>query len=261
MDKNLTDKIAKFKHDYATQYIDQEQEDFLVLDRVNGIVKDILEDPEVELDYLFTEDKIKKRNGFWSKVKKALPVITQSALLIAITSFLVKEAVSFYSNGEPTLYSYYKAILTEVCFIFLASYQARSLLEKIVAPILRASLFLLMSFVISSQVILDSTKFSTSSTVVDNRVELIKKQIEDKQKTIDFYIGKGWAVSTNKHVKDKEKLQAKLDEVLSEQRSGLTGDVARVNTYKAYGNIAFRVIILMISMLISRRLFRWKQTA
>lgn len=260
MNKELDHKIAKFKHDYATQYIDEEREDLLVLDRVNDIVKDILEDPEVELDHLFTEEKMKNRNGYWARFKKSLPTITQSVLLIAITSFLVKEAVSFYSSGEPDLYSYYKAILTEVCFIFLASYQARSLLEKIVAPILRFSLFLLMSFVISSQVILDNTKFSTNSDVVDNRAELIKRQIEDKQKTIDFYISKGWAVSTNKHVRDKEKLQEKLDEVLSEQRSGFTGDVARVNTYKAYGNIAFRVIILMISMLISRRLFRWRQT-
>ena len=151
--------------------------------------------------------------------------------------------------------TYIKAILTEVAFIFLSGYKVENWKEKLWVNTLRAGVFSLMLFVISSQTIYNGTKFQGNSESIQAQVELLEKQIAEKEKTIQFYIDKGWGNSVRKQTEDKNKLVDKLIALKEEQAKGSNEKVSNLVIYKSYGQAFFRVLLLFISVLITRRLF------
>lgn len=254
MDQELEKKVESIRRDYITSTIDIKQENALLYHKIRDLVKSIFKDENVDVDHLFTEGEIRTR-----KMNSRITLAVQAALLISITAFMVIEAVAFYSDGNPSGYSYFKAILTECCFIFMSAYRSDDFPEKYIAPIVRALLFTLMIYVISSGVITNFTMNSNNATVVDRRAEILESQIKDKQKTIDFYISKGWGNTTNRLVKEKDDLLRQLEKVQTDQQSGSTLTVMEAQKVKTYGNIAFRTLMLLVSYLISRRLFQWRK--
>lgn len=257
MDNNkLIDQAESIRKEYVTYNLDQEREDMILLDRINDVLATIFEDNTITVAYLFSPDKEPKY--IWHRFKtRVLPKVFPLALLFALTCFLISEASMFYGDGVATPYAYFKAILTEVCFIFISAYRPSNWVEKLSASFIRLSMVALMLFVITSETFLNTTKTTENASVLSDRVIAIESQIEAKQKTIDFYLTKGWGYSVNKFENEKIKLEEQLSELKSEQQGGNTVDVSKIIEYKAYGNAFFRFILLCISMLISRRFFRF----
>jgi len=102
-----------------------------------------------------------------------------------------------------------------------------------------------------------SVSVTAVSDNISQQVELIEKQIKAKEETIEFYKKKNWGTSVNKHEKEKNELVEKLIKLKEKQGEGKTEDVSKVVEYQAYGRAAFRVLLMLISVLITRRLFKF----
>jgi predicted phage tail protein len=169
---------------------------------------------------------------------------------------LVSEAVTFYADGNIADFkTYVKAILTEVSFIFLSGYMASDLKQKLWVNTLRASVFSLMLFVISSQTILGGVKVDTNAQAIQEQIQVLEEQIEAKEEMIKFYIAKGWGNNARKQSDEKNELVKKLLELKEKQAEGSNKEVSQLVVYKSYGQAFFRVLLLLISVLITRRLF------
>jgi hypothetical protein len=112
-----------------------------------------------------------------------------------------------------------------------------------------------MLFVISSQTLMSGTKFQTGSQAIQEQVVILEKQIAEKEKTIQFYLDKGWGNNVRKQTEDKNKLVEKLLALKEKQAEGSNAEVSQLVKYKSYGQAFFRVLLLLISVLITRRLF------
>ena len=252
----LLKQAEEIRKDYVTFNLDQEQEEIILLDRINDMLATIFDDNTITVAYLFSPDK--KPKYLWYKLKKTiLPKIFPITLLIALTCFLVSEATLFYGDGIASTGAYFKAILTEICFIFISAYRSNNLIEKTMVSLTRVGIVVLMLFVITSETFLNTTKTIENTSILSDKVSAVETQIQAKQKTIDFYLTKGWGVSVNKFENEKIKLEKQLFEMKSEQQGGANIAVSKKLEYKSYGNAFFRFLLLCISMLISRRFFRF----
>ncbi len=232
------------------------------LDRLNKLVQLILNDDSFSVYVALNEESLKK----WKKgrvtrwIKKAFlsnyKNLFYITFLCSITTFLVSEAVTFYADGDSADFkTYAKAILTEVSFIFLSGFKASSFIEKIWVNLLRVGVFCLMLFVISSQTLMSGTRFETNSDAIQEQVLILETQVAEKEKTIQFYIDKGWGNTVRRLTEDKNKLVDKLIELKEKQSQGSNEKVSDMVVYKSYGQAFFRVLLLLISVLITRRLF------
>jgi len=254
--KKLLDQAIKIKRDYQVYDLDEEKEEFTLIDRVNEMLSTIFGDDTITLENLFHPSKERKYK--WHLFKKNfLPKVFPLILLTCLTTFLVSEASLFYGDGVRTPYAIFKAILTEVCFIFISSYRASNLLESVGSFLVRIGMVALMLFVITSETFLNTTKTVENTSVIADKVVFLERQIEAKQKTIDMFLSKGWGISVNKHEVEKTNLERQLLDLKAEQQAGSNVAVSKIVEYKAYGNAFFRFILLCISMLISRRFFRF----
>lgn len=260
-------EILQHIKDMKTQYVARPEEDVVeaemsFLDRLNKLSQLILNDDSFviykALDKESMEKWKKKRFSRW--LKKTIVTNYKNtfyfAFLASITAFLVSEAVTFYADGNVAdAHTYVKAILTELSFIFLSGFVSKDWKQKLWVNTLRAGVFSLMLFVISSQTILSGTKVSTNSTAIAEQVQLLEQQIAEKEKTIQFYIAKGWGNSVRKQTEDKNKLVDKLIALKEQQAQGSNEKVSDQVVYRSYGQAFFRVLLLLISVLITRRLF------
>ena len=254
--------IKDIKAKYHAEPVDIVEEEMSFIDKLNRLVQLILNDDSFSV-YTALEDSSlekwkKKRFSRW--LKKTIVTNYKNSFyfvfLTSITAFLVSEAVTFYADGNMADFkTYIKAILTEVSFIFLSGYKASDWIQKIWVNILRAGVFSLMLFVISSQTIMGGTKFDTSSKAIQEQIQILEAQIKEKEKTIQFYMDKGWGVNVRKHTDDKNKLVEKLIDLKDRQAEGSNAEVSKLVVYKSYGQAFFRVLLLLISVLITRRLF------
>jgi len=113
-----------------------------------------------------------------------------------------------------------------------------------------------MIFVITSKTFMDSTKNSSNTNAIQEQIKIIEQQIKEKEKDIGYYRDvKQWPNTAKQLIKERDELVKKLIELKDKQAAGATVEVSDLIRYKAYGNAFFRVLLLFISILITRRLF------
>lgn len=229
------------------------------VDEVNAHVRSIFHDSDISAyDALSQEnlEKWKKRrfrrfmsNIRWNKIFMFL-------LLVTIIGFLVTEAVPFYAiDGVITTKTWVKAILTEVCFIFVSSIRAKGFIQVAMAMLARVGIFLLMLFVISSEVTMTGLNQVNEIDVIQEKIELIEEQIEKKEELIDFYLKKGWGINAKEQEKEKQELVDELMELKNQQIDGKNESASDLIVWNTWAKAFFRVMLISVSVLISRRLF------
>lgn len=262
-DKEIVSKINKLRNSYQVELADQEEEQMSFLDEINDLIRSIFNDSSISVYTVFSQDNLKQwkdkkflrwiKNFILNNYHKAF----YFALLVTITGFLVSEALTFYAiDSVITTKTYVKAILTEVCFIFLSGYRADNKFEMVGAGILRVSIFCLMLFVITSKTFIDSSKNTGNTNAIQEQVLLLEEQIKEKKKSIVYYRDvKKWPITAKQLIQEKDGLVKELVSLKKEQAQGANAKVSELIQYKAYGKAAFRVTLLFISVLITRRIF------
>jgi hypothetical protein len=265
--KEIVNQIKKLRSDFEANIETEEEivrEKLSFLDRLNKLVRLILDDDTISVYDALNEDNLKewnkKRNNTWYRIKNFIFSNARNSLylllLITITAFLVSEALGFYAvDGVIGTKTYVKAILTEVCFIFLSGYRTETKIGLIWVGTLRACIFVLMMFVISNQVLLEGTKEISNTNTITQQIEFIEKQIEQKEKDIKYFKEIGYPKNATRVTIEKQELVKKLILLKDKQAQGSNEKVSKVVEYRMYGRAAFRVLLLFISVLITRRIF------
>ena len=261
-DKDIIDKINKLRNGYQVELEDTEEEQMSFLDEINDLIRKIFKDSSLSVYTVFNQENLDKwkRSRFkrWlhNTVLGNFGKLFYFLLLVTITGFLVSEALEFYSiGGVIDTKTYVKAILTEVCFIFLSGYRADTKFMTAAVSILRMSIFCLMLFVITSKTFIDSQKTTSNTSVIAQQIVILEEQIKQKEKDMAYYLKKDWPRNYSATRLEKERLTTKLIELKEKQASGATEEVSELIRYKAYGKAFFRVLLLFISMLVTRRIF------
>lgn len=265
-DKNdIVNSVDRIRKRFRSETDEPDKIQMSFLDELNELVRKIFKDDPSDVYTVFTPEQLEKwksrklRRGVNRFFKKLATMRTAYfILLVTITCFLVSEAVGFYTIGEiATTKTYIKAILTEICFIFLSGYRAIGKTQTALVGVLRTSLFCLMLFVISSDVTMKGISTISEIDKIQEKIEFVETQIDQKDEAIEFYRKKDWGVNVRKQLDEKDKLVAELMELKNEQISGKNQDVSDQVMYQTWGRAAFRVILLLISVLITRRLFKF----
>jgi hypothetical protein len=260
----IIDKIEKLRSEYKVELEDSQEDTLSFLDRIDDLIKSIFNDSSISVYDAFSQenlDKWKKRRLFRflkNLITNNLQNTLYFILLATITGFLVSEALEFYADsGVLDTKTYAKAILTEVCFIFLSGYRSDNTIQKIGVGALRVSIFCLMLFVITSEITLKGTRDIDQIDNLADRIARIEKQIDSINKEIDYYKSIDWKWRMTQGIKKRDELEKQVQELKEKQSESGTKEVSKLLQYKIYGKAAFRVILLMISVLITRRLFKF----
>jgi hypothetical protein len=188
-DQEILNKINKLRSDYQLQIEeDPEEESLSFLDHLNDIIRLIFKDESISVYTVFDKENLEKwkkkrftrwlKNFIFGNIKNSLYFM----LLATITMFLVSEALDFYSiDGTIEPKTYVKAILTEVCFIFLAGYRSNTKLQMLGVSTLRLGIFCLMLFAITSKTFMDSTKYAGNTNAIQEQIKIIEEQIKEKE--------------------------------------------------------------------------------
>lgn len=266
-DNDILLEAEKLRKDFKIEAETEEdmlEERMSFLDRLNGLVRIILNDNTVSVYDALSEGNLqewnKRRRSKLTRIKNfVVNNFRQSLyfiLLFTITAFLVSEALNFYAiDGIISTKTYVKAILTEVCFIFLSGYRTETKAGLAWVTVLRAGIFSLMMFAISSQVILQGTKEIGNADSVQQQIVFIEEQIKEKEKNIKYFKEIGYPRNATRVTIEKQELVKKLITLKEKQAEGSNQQVSEIVKYKMYGKAFFRVILLFISVLITRRLF------
>lgn len=264
--EKLLKQAEQIRKGYKSIEVDEEEEQLSFLDELNALVRLILKDAPVDIYTLLTPEELTKwkKAKFKRHAKKLLGKIFSLSslyfiLLATITLFLVSEALPFYAiAGVISAKTYLKAILTEVCFIFLAGYRASGWIQTSLVSILRASIFCLMLFVISSEVTLEGARDVSKIANIANRIERLEVQIEKTEKDIQHYKDIKWPRNMTTSIRKREQLEEQVQELrLRQEFEGASENVAKLTEYKTYGKAAFRLILMFVSVLITRRLWKF----
>jgi hypothetical protein len=263
-DNEIVEKVKKLRDGYQVELADTEEESLNFLDEINDLIRSIFNDSSMSVYDVFSQDNLnkwkEKRFVRWFKkvVLNNYMNVFYFALLATITGFLVSEALEFYAiDGAIDTKTYVKAILTEVCFIFLSGYRSDNKWQAAAVGVLRTSIFCLMLFVITSKTFIDSSKNVGNTNAITQQIVIVEKQIAQKEKDMEYYLKKDWPKNYSATRLEKEKLVSKLINLKEQQAKGANEKVSELIRYKAYGKAAFRVLLLFISVLITRRIFHF----
>ncbi len=263
--QELVSSIDKIRSRFKTELADPDQAQLSFIDELNELIRKIFKDDPTDVYTTLSPGELEKwkkqRFRRWvSRVVRNISIrgILYFLLLATITGFLVSEAFPFYAaEGASVSKTWLKAILTEVSFIFLSGYRAVGWVQTALAGLLRVGVFSLMLFVITSDLAFRSVSTTATSDNIKQQIELVEQQIKSKDETIEFYKKKGWGISVNNHEKEKQLLVEKLFKLKEQQGEGKVEAVSDVKEYQAYGGAAFRVMLMLISVLITRRIFKF----
>lgn len=265
MKENIEKQIERLKKGYTSVLEDEEEEKLSFLDELNQLIRAILDDNPVDIYTLLTPDELNrwKKSKIKRHVKKLLSRFSIRGflffiLLVTITAFLVTEALPFYAvGGAITSKVWLKAILTEVSFIFLSGFRADGWLQSAAVTVLRGAIFCLMLFVITSEVTLEGTKDISKISSVATRIERLETQIKRTEKDIIVFREKNWPRNMTQSIRKREQLEEQVQELRERQEEEGSEELAGLLRYKIYGKAAFRLILMFISVLITRRIFRF----
>jgi hypothetical protein len=265
--KEIIDQASKIKDNFEANIETQEDitnDKMNFLDQMNNLVHLILNDDTVSVYDVLTEKNLKmwneRRKSFWNKIKKFavnnFRNLLYFSLLATITGFLISEALSFYAiDGVISTKTYIKAILTEVCFIFLSGYRTETKAGLAWVTTLRIGIFSLMMLVISSEVLLEGTKEIGNTSSISEQIIFIEQQIQEKEKDIKYFKEINYPRNVTRVTIERQELTQKLISLKEQQAKGSNEQVSKIVEYKMYGKAFFRVLLLFISVLITRRLF------
>lgn len=264
-DKKLIDSINKIRKQYKSELENPDEAQLSFIDELNKLIHGIFKDDPTDVYTALTPGELEKWRG--KKLRRAVRRFLHNfsflrfnyfLLLAGITGFLVSEAIGFYAvAGVITLKTYIKAILTEICFIFLSGYRAVGKIQTAMVSILRAALFALMLFVISSDVTMRGVQAISEIDKIQEKIVFVEEQIAQKDEMIKFYKEKNWGVNVRKQLDEKDKLVKELMALKQEQIDGKSEEVSDQVLYQTWGRAAFRIILLLTSVLLTRRLFKF----
>jgi hypothetical protein len=262
-DSKLLEQANKIRKGYVSVTESEEDMKLSFIDELNSLVRLIFRDEPVDAYTLISEEELLRWKK--SRVKRLLkrivntPVIKifYASLLAAIVIFLISEAINFYSNdGVITLKTYVQAILTEVCFVFLNGYRSEGRINYIFTFILRACMFLFMLFVVTAETALHGTKDISKVDSLTDRIARIERQIEKNEQDIEKFKSMNWNIRMTQAIASRNKLEDELRRLLEQKElSGASDEVSSIMRYKIYAKAFFRIMLIMISVLITRRLF------
>jgi len=267
--QKILDQIRKLQSDFEANKETPEEileEKLSFLDRINKLIRLILNDPTVSVyDALSPETLESWKKSRKSRLYQIKNFISRNKskifyflLLITITGFLVSEALSFYAlDGIISAKTYVKAMLTEVCFIFLNGYRTSSKIELGFVTLLRGSIFSLMMFVITSQVFIQGTTEIGNANSISQQISVVEAQIVEKKEEIDFFKKKNWPRNVARLTIERQELVKKLLKLKEKQAKGSSKEVSKLVRYRMYGRAIFRILLLLISVLVTRRIFKF----
>lgn len=263
---NIIKQADKIRKGYTSVLEDEDEETLSFLDELNKLVRLILGDDSSDIYTLLTPEELKH----WKKQKLKRTVIKllrsikigyglYFILLATITGFLVHEALPFYAiDGVISDKTWLKAILTEISFIFLSGYRSSTKLQTLGVGVLRVAIFCLMLFVITNEVTMTGAKDIAKIDNLQSRIQRLELQIEKTEKDIKRYREINWPRNMTQSIRKREQLENQL-QILKErqEQEGASKELSDLIVYKMYGKAAFRLILMFISVLISRRIFRF----
>jgi hypothetical protein len=267
MDKNnkeIIDQVERIRKKFRSETnTDPKAAEMSFIEEMNDIVRNIFKDEPVDIYDVLSQENLnewKKRNNWKHKLKKNFSwnKLFMGLLLLTTTGFLVSEAAAFYSiDGVIDTSTWIKAILTEVCFVFVSSYRADTKIMSGVVNFARVGIFALMLFVVSSEVTLDGINKVNKIDVITEKIELIEDQIKKKEELINFYLKKGWGINAKQQETEKQKLVEELIKLKNQQIDGANEKSSNLEILKTWAKGFFRVVLMFINILISRRLFKF----
>jgi len=264
MDKDkVLQAVNDIKKKFATESVDEEQVKESFVDKLNALLQSIFgDDVDAAYELLEKGDLSNYRKSYIKRLRKFvysnLKNFFYAAFMFSIVAFLVSEAVTFYAvDGVVESKTYIKAILTEVSFIFLSGYVATTKWTQVISKLLLAGVFGLMLFVISAETLKQGEAGSQESAIIAQQIITLETQIKEKEELIKYYVSIGWPRNATTTRLEKQKLVDKLLLLKEKQAAGKNESVTDIERYKSYGKAFFRVILLMINLLISRRVFKF----
>ena len=109
----------------------------------------------------------------------------------------------------------------------------------------------------TAKTFIDSSRNTGNTNAIAQQIVIVEKQIAQKEKDMEYYLKKDWPKNYSATRLEKEKLVNKLIGLKEQQAKGANTEVSELVRYKAYGKAAFRVLLLFISVLITRRIFHF----
>lgn len=263
-DQEILNQVSRIRKRFKSELeTDPKATEMSFIEEMNQIVRNIFKDEPIDIYDVFTQENLdewKSRKRWWYKLKKnfSLTKFFMLLLLATTTGFLVSEAAAFYAGEDGIIdaHTWLQAILTEISFIFISAYRAEGKLQTAMATFARAGIFALMLFVVSSETTLDGLNKVNEIGVIAQKIELVEGQITEKEKLIDFYVKKNWGVNAKKIQDEKQKLVDELLKLKSQQIDGANEKASDLIIWKTWAKSFFRVVLMLINVLISRRLFK-----
>jgi len=258
-DKDILDSVARIRRRFKAQAKDPNEVKLSFVDEINNLVRSVLKDSDLSVYDALSQESLDswKKNRLRRWVRSIRPQkVFMVMLLMTITSFLVVEALPFYSlDGIVSTKTWVQAILMELCFIFVSTYRAQSLFQSALLYLARAGTFALMLFVVSTKVLYTGAGIIDEIDITKQKIEIIETQIKEKEDQINFYKEKNWGNTVRSIIKEKDALSKQLVELKNKQIEGKSESVSELTLYKTWASAAFRVMLMVISVLISRKLF------
>jgi outer membrane murein-binding lipoprotein Lpp len=263
---NIIKQADNIRKGYTSVLEDEQEETLSFLDELNKLVRLILGDDSTDIYILLTPEEL--ANWKRQKAKRIIVKFLRSikmkyilyfTLLATITGFLVHEALPFYAiDGIISTKTWLKAMLTEVSFIFLSSYRSSSKVQILGVGTLRVAIFCLMLFVITNEVTMTGTENIAKIDNLQSRIQRLELQIEKTEKDIKRYREINWPRNMTQSIRKREQLENQLQTLKQRQeQEGASKELSDLIRYKMYGKAAFRLILMFISVLISRRVFKF----
>lgn len=264
-DDKLIEQANKIRKGFVSVSETEEDTKLSFIDELNSLVRLIFKDEPIDAYTLISEEELHrwKKSRFKRLLKRATNIsslnIFYVSLLVTITLFLISEAIGFYSNdGIVTFKTYVQAILTEACFIFLNGYRSEGRINTLFTYLLRSMMFLFMLFVITAETASHGTKDISKIDSLTERISRIERQIEKNEQDIEKFKSMNWNVRMTQAIANRNKLEEELRSLLEQkEKSGASSELSEIMRYKIYAKAFFRIMLLMISVLITRRLFKF----
>ena len=262
----IEDKINEAIHSIRKRYktkVSTEQEDpqQSFLNELNDLIRMIFQDPSTDIYTALKEDALEKwKKNRWRRFlrKFNLRSTLYFIFLATIIGFLVSEAITFYAvGGVITGYAYMKAILTETSFVFLNGFRSVGKMQMAAVATLRVAIFALMLFVVTSEVTFEGANQTSEISSIAQRIELLEEQIKEANESIEFYRDKNWGANAARVEQERDQMRKQLIDLKELQADGKSEAVSSLVEYKTWGKAAFRILLMFISILITRRLFKF----